>query len=156
MKIIWFGTPLVIFPFYAWFSGSYIFKFKIKDKNELTFSVDGIQHGSYVFFAKDFAAVVIYIYSFDRLGNDLIHSRQIQNARVKEGGNKNIISFRSKGKVVDFTFYLKDYAQLCVLREVINDWKLQGINVLVKQKSNNDFVTEKTNNYNQQPASEFF
>lgn len=137
MKIIWFGTPLVIFPFYAWFSGSYIFKFKIKDKNELTFSADGIQHGCYIFFAKNISAIVIYIYSFDC-------------------GDKNIISFRSKGKVMDFTFYLKDHAQLCVLREVINDWKLQGINVLVKQKSNNDFVTEKTNNYNQQPASEFF
>jgi hypothetical protein len=156
IKIIWFGTPLIISPLYAWFSNSSIFRFKIKDENELTFSTDGIHHGSRDFFAKDIAAVVIYIYSFENFGSDLINSQQIQSVYIKANADKNIISFRSKGKVMDFTFYLKDYAQLCVLREVISDWRSQGINVLVKQKSNNDFVIQKTKNYSKQPASGFF
>ena len=158
IKIIWLGAPLIIFPLYAWLSNNSAVKFKSIDENKLTFSTDGIQHGLYHFLAKDIAAVVIHIHSCDNFGcgDGFVSSGQIKNTQVKESGNKNIIAFRSKGKVMDFTFYLKDYAQLCMLHEVINDWRSQGINVLVKQKLKNDFVIQKTNNYRKQPVSEFF
>jgi hypothetical protein len=148
-SIIWLSAPIVIFVLYLWIYGITFIKLKAADKNKLTFSTDGIQYGSEIYAAKDIEAVAIYIYAFDgfEYREGFVNAGQMGNVYVRAPGDKNTISFRSQGKVMDFSFYLDSYAQFCLLRKVINDWISEGISVAEKQEFDDDFIMQEMNYY---------
>ena len=149
--IIWFGLPLIIFPLYVRFSKQSQFKVRIIDKNSITFSFDGIKYGEVNYPRSQIEAVAIYLYSFDgfefrELG--IYPGANAQDTYVRASGDKNTISFRAQDNVMDFTFYLENYAQFCTLRRVLNDWISEGINVVLKQAFTDDFIMQEMGYYN--------
>lgn len=147
--IYWLSAPIIILFLFLYLNGITFIKLKAADKNNLTFSTDGIQYGSKMYAIKDIEAVAIFIYAFDgfEYQEGLVGSGVVQNTSVRTPGDKNTISFRSQGEVIDFSFYLEDYAHFCSFRKVLNDWIAAGINVAEKQEFDDDFIIQEMNRY---------
>jgi hypothetical protein len=147
--IHWLTATLVILFLFLYFNGITFLKQLAADKKKLTLSTDGIQYGSAKCSTKDIEAVAIFIYAFDgfEYRDGFVNDGRMQSAYVRAPGDKNTISFRTKGRVFDFTFYLEDYAQFCTLRKVLNDWIAAGINVAEKQAFDDDFIQQEMNYY---------
>ena len=63
-------------------------------------------------------------------------------------GDNNKISFRHGGEIDDFTFYLANFAQYAQFQAVINDWSAAGVNVVVKQVFDDEFIMGEMSYFN--------
>jgi hypothetical protein len=67
--------------------------------------------------------------------------------RMADGDN-NKISFRHNGEVEDFTFYLANYEQFAIFQAVMYDWSAAGVNVVLKQIYDEDYIRSEMAYYN--------
>ena len=146
---IWVTLPVVVFLIYIQYAQKSPFKTRIIDENKLTFSTDGIQYGNDQYPAAEIEAVAIYLYAFENFEyrDGFVVDGREKSTYVRAPGDKNKISFRSKGEVLDFSFYLDSFAQFSAVRKVINDWASEGINVVLKQPFDDDFIIQEMNYY---------
>jgi hypothetical protein len=148
-EYLWLWLPLAFFVIYIRFAKKALFKTRIVDENRLTFSSDGITYGHDYYPTNQIEVVAIYLYAFDNFEyrDGFVSKGGVSNVYVCAPGDRNKISFRSGGTVLDFDFYLEDYARFCAVRRVINDWSAEGINVVLKQPFDDDFIIREMEYY---------
>jgi hypothetical protein len=146
---IWVTLPVIIFLIYIHYAEKSPFKTRIIDENKLTFSTGGIQYGDDQYPIGDIEAVAVYLYAFENFEyrNGFVANGGETNVYVCAPGDKNKISFRTGGEVLDFNFYLDNFAQFSAVRKVIRDWVSEGINVVLKQAFDDDFMIQEMNYY---------
>ncbi|PWT70255.1 MAG: hypothetical protein C5B59_20990 [Bacteroidetes bacterium] len=146
---LWLGLPVVGFIIYIQTAKKSPFKTRIIDDKKLTFSSAGIRYGDEHYGASDLEVIAIYLYAFDNFEyrDGFVTGGQEMDTYVSAPGDKNTISFRSQGQVFDFDFYLANYAQFCAVRKVIDDWVAEGINVVLKQAFDDDFIIREMSYY---------
>lgn len=148
-EIYLFGAALIIAPLYVRFSKQSVLKIRVWDERKFIFSSGGIEFGDDKYPINGLEAAAIYLESFNGFEyRELGPTINIRNVYVKANGDKNTISLRYKGEVTDFTFYLASYAQFCAFRTVINDWASHGVNVVLKQAFDDDFIIQEMAYYN--------
>jgi hypothetical protein len=146
---IWVTLPVVIFIIYIQYAQKSPFKTRIIDENKLTLSTNGIQYGDDRYPVSEIEAVAIYLYSFENFEyrDGFVNGGGETNVYVRAPGDKNKISFRTHGEVLDFSFYLDSFAQFSAVRKVIRDWESEGIHVVLKQPFDDDFIIQEMNYY---------
>jgi|SRR5579862_8967147 len=142
--------PVVVFIIYIRYAKKSPFKTRIVDKNGLTLSTDGITHGSDFYPSTQIEAIAIYLYAFENFEyrDGFVSGGQVRTVYVRAHGDRNKLSFRWQGTVFDFDFYLDDYSRFCSVRNVINDWLAEGINVVLKQAFDDAFIIQEMTYYN--------
>jgi hypothetical protein len=155
--VAWLGLPLVIAPLVARFSKNPEYKLRVPDVDPLILSTDGIFHGEETYPASDIEAVGVYLYAFDNFeyrdgaimpsGSGAGSVPQMTATYVKARGDKNTISFKVHGEVIDYSFFLADFAQFCAVRKVLNDWINRGMTVVVRQGFEDDFIIGEMDYY---------
>ncbi|MBS1598178.1 MAG: hypothetical protein JST75_08130 [Bacteroidetes bacterium] len=147
---LWLCLPIAFVIIYIRYAEKAPFKARIINKNNLTFSTDGIKYGDDYYPARQIEAVAIYLYSFENFEyrDGFVNGGRGESVYVRAHGDQNKISFRSQGNVLDFDFYIDDYARFCAVRQVANDWVAEGINVVLKQPFDDDFIVQEMNYYN--------
>ena len=128
-------------------------RIQVWDERRLIFSSDAIRFGQDKYPITELETAAVYLESFDgfkyrALG--MIRSNMTPGVVVqrKADGDNNKISFRRKGEVEDFTFYLANYAQYAELRSAMNDWSAAGVNVVVRQIFEDDFIVSEMMYFN--------
>ena len=128
---------------YVQYGNSNNVRMLVPDERSLIFSGRGIQFGLEHYPVKDIEAAAVFMESFTGF-----EYRLFGGAAKIAGENTgqiskvipNKISFRYKGEIIDFTFCLTSYAQFCMFRAVINDWLAAGVNVVLRQAFNDEFI----------------
>ena len=146
---LWLCLPVAFIVIYIRNAKKVPFKTRVVDENKLTLSVDGIQYGDDFYPAAEIEAVAVYLYAFDNFEyrDGFINNGGETNVYVRAPGDQNKMSFRSQGNVLDFDFYLEDFARFCAVRKVLNDWTSNGINVVLKQPFADDFIIREMEYY---------
>ena len=148
-EIILLAVILIIAPLYVRFAKQSILKVRTWDERKLIFSSNGIEFGDDNYPVDGLEAAAIYLESFNGFEyRELGPTLNTQHVYVKAEGDKNTISVRYKGEVTDFTFYLASYDQFCTFRAVLNDWTRSGVNVVLKQVFDDDFIIQEMAYYN--------
>ncbi len=141
-EVMFFGAIFLAVPLYVQYGNNNKVRMLVPDERSLIFSGQGIQFGLDHYPVKDMETAAVYLESFTgfeyRMFGAGVRSRQ--KMYVKAKGDGNTISFRFKGEIVDFTFCLTSYAQFCMFRAVINDWLAAGVNVVLKQAFDDEFI----------------
>ena len=126
---------------------------RVWDERRLIFSSDMISFGNDHYAVNELETAAVYLESFDGF-----KYRRFRNPRFNQGGrilaqsiadgDNNKISFRHGGEIEDFTFYLANFAQYAHFQAVMNDWSAAGVNVVVKQVFDNEFILEEMSYFN--------
>jgi hypothetical protein len=147
---LWLCLPIVFFILIIRNAESSPFKARIIDEHRLTFSTSGIDYGEDHYPASQLEVVAIYLYSFENFEyrDGFVGGESSVYARAH--GDQNKISFRANGTVWDFDFYLDNYAQFYTVQQVVNDWLAEGINVVIKQPFDDEFILQEMDYYNTQ------
>jgi len=123
------------------------------DKRTLIFSSEMISFGEDLYAVNELETAAVYLESFDgfkyrRFKNPgLNYGGRILVQSIADGDN-NKISFRHGGEIEDFTFYLANFAQYAQFQAVINDWSAAGVNVVVKQVFDDEFIMGEMSYFN--------
>jgi hypothetical protein len=146
-EILLFGGIFVAIPLYVRYGNNEKAKLRTWDKNRLIFFTHGINFGESHYPVSELEIAAIYLeafagFEYRELGPDMQH-----DVYVKADGDRNKISFRCRGEVIDFTFCLANYAQFCIFRAVINDWVAAGVNVALRQVFEDDFIIGEMDYY---------
>jgi hypothetical protein len=146
---LWLFIPLAAIVAYIRYAKTAPFKTRIIDENKLTFSTDGIQYGEDNYPVREIEAVALYLYAFENFeySDGFVIRSAERSSYVRAHGDKNTISFRYQGEVLDFDFYLDNFAQFCAVRKVINDWAAEGVNFVLKQPFDDDFIIQEMEYY---------
>ena len=143
MSSIGIGIAFFIFLsiyLYVRFSNSRKWRMLIWNEQKLIFSSEAIDFGESHYPVSKMETAAVYLDSFDgfefRGAGD---GRTLSTTRTADGDN-NKISFRHNGQIEDFTFYLANYEQFAIFQAVINDWAAAGVNVVLKQTYDDDFI----------------
>ncbi|HMH33008.1 MAG TPA: hypothetical protein VK543_08250 [Puia sp.] len=148
-EILLFGGILVAIPLYVRFGNDKRVKLRVWDDRKLIFATDGIHFGENHFPVNEMETAAIYLESFNGFEyRELGPTINIQDVYVKAAGDKNNISFRHNGEVTDFTFCLTSYSQFCLFRAVINDWSAAGVNVVLRQAFEDNFIVGEMEHFN--------
>jgi hypothetical protein len=147
---LWLGLPVVFFIIYIRYAEKAPFKVRVIDKHELLLSTNGIQYGEDHFPVESIEAVALYLYAFENFEyrDGFVYNSRETGVYVRAHGDQNKISFRVKGRVFDFDFYIDDYARFIAVRNVISNWSAQGVNVVLKQVFDDEFMIGEMNHYN--------
>lgn len=139
---LWLCLPVAFFVIYIRYAKKTPFKTRIVDENKLTLATNGIQYGDDFYPANEIEAVAVYLYAFDNFEyrDGFVNNGATTSAYVRAPGDQNKISFRSQGKILDFDFYLEDFARFCAVRKILNNWSSSGINVVLKQPFDDYFI----------------
>jgi hypothetical protein len=126
---------------------------QVWDERKLIFSSDAIDFGEDHYPIAELETAAVYLDSFDgfeyrTLGQPGVGGSQGQVVERRADGDENKISFRHDGKIEDFTFYLADYAHYAAFRGVISDWAEAGVNVVVKQMFDDEFIIREMRYFN--------
>ena len=126
---------------------------RVWDKRRLIFSSEMISFGNDHYAVHELETAAVYLESFDGF-----RYRRFKNPRLNQGGSmlaqsmadgdNNKISFRHAGEIEDFTFYLANFAQYVQFQAVMNDWSAAGVNVVVKQVFDNEFIIGEMSHFN--------
>jgi len=152
------GTVLLVGPALLFAAGFLILtrnpKYKLRtwDKRLLTLQPAGISFGEEDFPVAELEVVAVYLDSFQHFEYREV-SGQRRGNYVRADGDQNKLSFRSKGVVYDFTFFLKDYPQFRLLKAILAGWQSTGVNVALKQTFEDDFMLHEMNYYHTSPKN---
>ncbi|HEV8506071.1 MAG TPA: hypothetical protein VGQ53_11745 [Chitinophagaceae bacterium] len=151
-EILFFGAIFLAVPLYVQYGNNNKVRMLVPDERSLIFSGQGIQFGLDHYPVKDIEAAAVFLEAFTGFEYRLFGAagRSRENIRQVSNGDQNKISFRFKGEIVDFTFCLTSYAQFCMFRAVINDWLAAGVNVVLKQAFNDEFIIGEITYYDNQ------
>ncbi len=142
------GAALIAVPLFFRFTNQAKFKIRTWDERELVFSSTGIKFGTENYPVDEMESAAVYLESFNGFEyRERGPTEKIGDVYVKATGDKNAISFRHNDEVTDFTFYLASYAQFCLFRAVMNDWTERGVNVVLKQPFDDDFIVGEMEYY---------
>ena len=143
MSNVGIGIAFFIFLFvylYVRFSNNQKWRMLIWNEKKLIFSSEAIDFGESHYPVSEMETAAVYLDSFDGFAfRGVVVGRTQMGNRMADGDN-NKISFRYNGQVEDFTFYLANYEQFAIFQAVINDWAAQGVNVVLKQTYDDDFI----------------
>jgi hypothetical protein len=145
------GIIFLAVPLYVRYGDNENVRMMIWDERKLIFSSNSIDFGDDHYPVSELETAAVYLESFNgftyrALGPTMNNAALFVDKQVE--GDNNKISFRHQGKVEDFTFYLANYAQFAMLKTVINDWSLAGINVVLKQAFDDEFIYSEMSRYN--------
>ena len=144
-----------IVPMYVRYGNNRNVRLMIWDERKLIFSSGAIDFGEDHFPINELETAAIFLDSFDGFefrglrmagtganrGGGLLVDR-------KTDGDNNKISFRHEGQVEDFSFYLANYEQFSTFQAVLRDWSAAGVNVVLKQTYDDDFIRSEMTYYN--------
>jgi hypothetical protein len=151
------GSILITLWMYVYYGNNTGWRMRTWDERRLIFSSEIISFGKDQYAVKELETAAVYLESFDgftyrklqpagpRLGGGVL-------VQSKTDGDNNKISFRHSGETEDFTFYLANYAQYARLQAVISDWSAAGVNVVVKQVFDDEFVIGEMSYFNTAPG----
>jgi hypothetical protein len=144
------GIIFLAVPLYVRYGDDENVKMMIWDKRKLIFSSNGIDFGDDHYPVSELESAAVYLESFSGFqyrapGPIGVGGASFVDKKVE--GDNNKISFRHHGKVEDFTFYLANYDQFAMFKTVINYWSLSGINVVVKQEFDDEFINNEMRRY---------
>jgi hypothetical protein len=148
-----FGALFLAVPLYVRYSDNPKVRMQVWDKRKLIFSSDAIDFGEDHYPVTELETAAVYLDSFDgfefrTLGEPGVNSSQGRLVERRADGDDNKISFRHGGIIEDFTFYLADYAHFAAFRAVINDWAASGVNVVLKQRFDDEFIVGEMRYFN--------
>jgi hypothetical protein len=137
---------------YVYYGDNPNWQMRIWGKRRLIFSSDTIRFGEDHYPVSELETAAVYLESFDGFEYRALENPgtrcQGKSVERKADGNNNKISFRHKGEIEDFTFYLASYAQYAEFMAVINDWSVAGVNVVVRQIFEDGFIMEEMGYFN--------
>lgn len=144
------GIIFLAVPLYVRYGDNENIKMMIWDERKLIFSSNGIDFGDEHYPVSELETAAVYLESFNgfqyrALGAVANGGASFVDKKVE--GDNNKISFRHHGNVEDFTFYLANYAQFAMFKTVINDWSIAGINVVLKQEFDDEFMNNEMRRY---------
>ena len=152
------GAILLTIYLYVRNTDSPKWRMRVWDERRLIFSSDVISFGEDQYPVNELETAAIFLDSFDgfefrglRTAPNVGYNASLLIDRKADGDN-NKISFRHNGQVEDFTFYLANYAQFAMFQSVLNDWSAVGVNIVVKQTYDDDFIRTEMRHYNTQPG----
>ena len=147
---LWLGLPVVFFIIYIQSGSKTPYRTRVADENRLTFSTDGIDYGDDHYPVSELEAVAVYLYAFENFEyrDGFVAGGAEADVYVKAPGDQNKISFRVSETVYDYDFYLDDFARFSAVRNVLNDWATQGVNVVLKQHFDDEFIIREMDYYN--------
>ncbi len=159
-QILVYGCVFLAVPLYVQYGNNRKIRLMVWDERKLIFSSGAIDFGEDHYPVNEMETAAVFLDSFDRfefrglrsagtgagMGGGLLVDR-------KADGDNNKISFRHQGQVEDFTFYLANYEQYAMFQAVIQDWSAAGVNVVLKQTYDDDFMKAEMAHYNKGPEN---
>jgi hypothetical protein len=146
-EMLLFGGILVAIPLYVRYGNNEKVKLRTWDENRLIFSTDGIDFGDAHYPLNQLETASIFLEAFTGFEHREPGTDMQRNVYVRSKGDRNKISFRYRGEMMDFIFCLANYEEFCKFRAVINDWAGAGVNVELKQVYEDEFITGETGSY---------
>ena len=147
------GAILLAIWLYVYYGNNPAWRLRGWDKRTLIFSSEMISFGEDLYAVNELETAAVYLESFDGF-----KYRRFKNPGLNDGGrilvqsiadgDNNKISFRHGGEIEDFTFYLANFAQYAQFQAVINDWSAAGVNVVVKQVFDDEFIKGEMSYFN--------
>jgi hypothetical protein len=154
-QILVYGSIFLAVPLYVQYGNSRKIRLMVWDEKKLIFSSDSIDFGEAHYPVSEIETAAIFLDSFDgfefrglRTAGTGVSMDGSLSVDRKTDGDNNKISFRHQGQVEDFTFYLTNYAQFSMFQAVIRDWSAAGVNVVLKQTYEDDFIRNEMAHYN--------
>jgi hypothetical protein len=147
------GSIFLAVYLYVRYTDNPKWRMQVWDQRRLIFSSEAIDFGDAHYPVSEMETAAIYLDSFDGFKfrglatAGLNKSGTLLVDRMADGDN-NKISFRHHGEVDDFTFYLANYEQFAALQAVLYDWSAAGVNVVLKQTYDDDFIRDEMAHYN--------
>ncbi len=152
------GSIFLAVYLYIRYSDNPRWRMQVWDDRKLIFSSDAIDFGDSHYPVSEMETAAIFLDSFDGF-----EFRGLRTAGAgssgsltvdrKTDGDNNKISFRHNGEVEDFTFYLANYEKFGIFQAVINDWSARGVNVVLKQTYDDDFIKTEMAYFNTPTSS---
>jgi hypothetical protein len=159
-EIMVYGGIFLAIPLYVQYGNSRKIRLMVWDERKLIFSSDSINYGEDHYPVSELETAAIFLDSFDGFefrglrtagtGVSLDGSLSVDR---KADGDNNKISFRHQGEVEDFTFYLANYVQYAMFQAVLRDWSAAGVNVVLKQTYDDDFIITEMVHFNMSPGN---
>jgi len=146
-EMLLFGGILIAIPLYVRYGNNEKVKLRTWDENRLVFSSIGIDYGNAHYPVNELETASIFLEAFTGFEHREPGPGMQRNIYIKAKGDRNKISFRYQGEIIDFTFCLANYAEFCTFRAVINDWAMAGVNVALKQVYEDDFIIGEMGRY---------
>ena len=146
------GPALLLVAAFLIFTRNPKYRLRTWDKRLLILQPTGISFGEEDFPVAGLEIIAVYLDSFQNFEYREV-SGQARGNYVRTDGDENKLSFRSKGVVYDFTFYLKDYNQFRLLKTILAGWQTAGVNVALKQTFADDFMLNEMNYYRASPRN---
>jgi hypothetical protein len=146
-EILFFGAIFLAVPLYVQYGHSEKVRMLVPDERLLILSGEGIDFGEEHYPVKEIETAAIYLESFTGFEYRVFGAGNNRSAYIKANGDGNKISFRYQGEVQDFTFCLTSYAQFCMMRTVINEWIVAGVNVALRQAFDDEFIIQEMEYY---------
>jgi hypothetical protein len=149
-----FGAMILAVPLYVCYGNNPKWRMMVWDERRLVFSSTAIDFGGDHYPVSEIETAAVYLESFDGFKYRALGlGRKFYGLEVivekKTDGDNNKISFRHGGETEDFTFYLANYAEYAELRKLINDWSSAGVNVVVRQIFDDEFINGEREYFNQ-------
>jgi hypothetical protein len=150
-----FGAMTLAVPLYVRYGNNPKWRMMVWDEQRLVFSSTAIDFGDDHYPVNEMETAAVYLESFDGFKYRAIGMPRNKfglgvMVEKKTDGDNNKISFRHGGETEDFTFYLANYAEYAELRKVIYDWSAAGVNVVVRQIFDDEFIKGEREYFNQQ------
>ena len=147
------GSILLAIWLYVYYGNNPKWRMRVWDERRLIFSSEMISFGKELYAVNELETAAVYLESFNGF-----KYRRFKNPGLNDGGrllvqtiadgDNNKISFRHGGEIEDFTFYLGNFAQYAQFQAVINDWSVAGVNVVVKQVFDDEFIMGEMSYFN--------
>jgi hypothetical protein len=138
----------VAVPVYVKYGNNEKIKMRNWDERRLVFSSNGIDFGDTHYSISKIESAAVYLDSFNgfqfrTMGEPGVGGSQGRIVERDADGDNNKISVRYDGNVEDFSFYLANYTQFAMFKEVMNEWVSGGVNVVIKQQFEDATIVEE-------------
>jgi hypothetical protein len=158
-QILIYGSIFLAIPMYVQYGNSRKIRLMIWDERKLIFSSGSIDFGEDHYPINELEAAAVFLDSFDGF-----EFRGLKTPGMRDGGrllvyrkadgDNNKISFRHEGQVEDFSFYLANYNQFVMFQAILQDWSAAGVNVVLQQTYDDDFIRSEMAYYNTSAGNE--
>ena len=144
VEVLIYGSIFLAVPLYVQYGNNEKVRMLVPDERLLVFSDDGLAFGDANYPIDKLETAAIFLVAFTgftyRLVGEAGGTIKLNGTNVSKG-DENKISIRLDGEVIDFTFCLTSYTQFCELRSIINQWVASGVNVVLRQAFNDEFMS---------------
>jgi hypothetical protein len=141
MYIVWLALCIWALPLvYAGISKKTAFNFRALDSRQLTLSTSFIKVGKERYPVKD-VSIELHINAYDGFIYR-IRREGLLKPQATYGVNNELL-FTYNGGSCDYEFHLRDYNDYSTLYQLIDQWKLAGVKLTVKESFTREFVDKQ-------------